>query len=178
MLKEPFVGGAWEWHQDYGYWYKNGCLYPLMLSAMIAIDGATKENGCLQVLKGSHKIGRINHGSSGDQLGADMQRVEPALERHELVYCEFEPGDVFFLHCNTLHRSAKNTSPKPRWSYIIAYNAARNDPLWDHHHARYVPIQKVPDTAIKERLWEKMEPNAKKKKYNRQEDRGDRTADN
>jgi hypothetical protein len=19
--KEPFVGGAWEWHQDYGYWY-------------------------------------------------------------------------------------------------------------------------------------------------------------
>src|ERR1700738_3230548 len=21
MLKEPFVGGAWEWHQDYGYWY-------------------------------------------------------------------------------------------------------------------------------------------------------------
>ena len=36
---------------DYGYWYKNGCLYPLMVSAMIAIDRATKENGCLQVLK-------------------------------------------------------------------------------------------------------------------------------
>eukprot|EP00117_Sycon_ciliatum_P003335 scpid41607/ scgid0505/ Ectoine hydroxylase len=51
MLKEPRVGGAWEWHQDYGYWYKNGCLYPLMLSAMIAIDRATTDNGCLQVLK-------------------------------------------------------------------------------------------------------------------------------
>ena len=24
MLKEPRVGGAWEWHQDYGYWYNNG----------------------------------------------------------------------------------------------------------------------------------------------------------
>jgi len=23
MQKEPKVGGAWEWHQDYGYWYKN-----------------------------------------------------------------------------------------------------------------------------------------------------------
>ena len=22
MQKEPKVGGAWEWHQDYGYWYK------------------------------------------------------------------------------------------------------------------------------------------------------------
>jgi hypothetical protein len=28
MQKEPRVGGAWEWHQDYGYWYKNGFLYP------------------------------------------------------------------------------------------------------------------------------------------------------
>ena len=28
MLKEPRVGGAWEWHQDYGYWYQTGCLYP------------------------------------------------------------------------------------------------------------------------------------------------------
>jgi len=26
ILKEPFTGGAWAWHQDYGYWYHNGCL--------------------------------------------------------------------------------------------------------------------------------------------------------
>ena len=50
MLKEPYVGGAWEWHQDYGYWYANNyCLYPDMGSCLIAIDRATKENGCLQV---------------------------------------------------------------------------------------------------------------------------------
>src|SRR3977135_4201513 len=38
ILKEPRVGGAWEWHQDYGYWYQNGCLYPDMGSCLIAID--------------------------------------------------------------------------------------------------------------------------------------------
>ncbi len=27
MQKEPRVGGAWEWHQDYGYWYKNEFLF-------------------------------------------------------------------------------------------------------------------------------------------------------
>ena len=32
--KEPRVGGAWEWHQDYGYWYDNGCLFPYMASCM------------------------------------------------------------------------------------------------------------------------------------------------
>ena len=54
MLKEPFVGGSWEWHQDYGYWYLNSCLFPYMASCLIAVDRATKENGCLQVIKGSH----------------------------------------------------------------------------------------------------------------------------
>ena len=25
----PAIGGAWTWHQDYGYWYQNGVLLPL-----------------------------------------------------------------------------------------------------------------------------------------------------
>ena len=65
MLKEPLVGGAWEWHQDYGYWYNNGCLFPDMASCMIAVDRATRENGCLQVIRGSNKMGRIDHGKTG-----------------------------------------------------------------------------------------------------------------
>ena len=77
MLKEPRVGGAWEWHQDYGYWYAN-FLRADMASCMIAVDRASRENGCLQVLKGSHKLGRIEHGKSGDQTGADMERVRLA----------------------------------------------------------------------------------------------------
>ena len=36
--KDAYEGGAWEWHQDYGYWYANGCLFPLMASVMIAFD--------------------------------------------------------------------------------------------------------------------------------------------
>ena len=42
--KEPKVGGAWEWHQDYGYWYYNGCIRPDLLSVMIALDKTTREN--------------------------------------------------------------------------------------------------------------------------------------
>src|ERR1700759_4544712 len=46
MQKEPKVGGAWEWHQDYGYWYKNEFLFPdEMISIMVAITKANKENG-------------------------------------------------------------------------------------------------------------------------------------
>ncbi len=52
MLKLTRESGAWEWHQDYGYWHNDGCPYPRMVSAMIAIDRADEENGCLRVLTG------------------------------------------------------------------------------------------------------------------------------
>ena len=33
IMKEPRIGGAWTWHQDYGYWYQNGVLFPDLTSA-------------------------------------------------------------------------------------------------------------------------------------------------
>jgi hypothetical protein len=149
--KEPYEGGAWEWHQDYGYWYNNGCLYPLMASCMIALDRSTRENGCLQVLKGSHLIGRIDHKVvKGEQVAADPDRVEQAIKHHDLVYCEMEPGDGLFFHSNLLHRSDQNRSPNRRWTLICVYNAARNDPFIKHHHPGYTRLHKVADNALKE----------------------------
>ena len=37
VLKDAKVGGAWAWHQDYGYWYQNGVLTPNLCSVMIAV---------------------------------------------------------------------------------------------------------------------------------------------
>jgi hypothetical protein len=148
-MKEPRVGGAWAWHQDYGYWYQNGCLFPYMASVMIAVDPATRENGCLQVIRQSHLMGRIDHVLTGDQAGADNERVNAALERLELVYAEMQAGDAVFFHGNLLHRSDQNRSEKPRWVLICCYNAARNDPYRDHHHPRYTRLSKVDDEAIR-----------------------------
>jgi ectoine hydroxylase-related dioxygenase (phytanoyl-CoA dioxygenase family) len=150
ILKEPFTGGAWEWHQDYGYWYNNGCLFPYLASCMIAVDRATKENGCLQVVPASHLMGRIDHGKTGDQTGADMERVRAALERLPIVHCELEQGSAIFFHCNLLHCSAQNHSSDPRWALICCYNAARNDPYKESRHPRYSRLEKWPDTRIKE----------------------------
>ena len=124
MQKEPRVGGAWEWHQDYGYWYKNQFMFPdQLVSVMVALTEANKQNGCLQVIKCSHKLGRVNHGFAGEQVGADMVFVDNALKTMDLVYVEIEPGDALFFHSNTLHRSEANLSDKPRWSIISCYNS-------------------------------------------------------
>lgn len=150
IMKDAKVGGAWAWHQDYGYWYQNGVLFPFLCSASIAVDPATRENGCLQVLKGSHQMGRIDHVLTGDQAGADLERVAEAQKRLETIYIEMAPGDVLFFHANLLHRSDQNKSDNPRWSMICCYNAARNDPYKEAHHPRYTPLSKVPDSAIRE----------------------------
>jgi len=149
MLKQPQTGGAWEWHQDYGYWYENGCLYPDMGSCMIAVDQATKANGCLQVLSGTHRLGRVDHVKIGQQTGADPQRVEAAVARHELVYCEMSPGDAVFFHSNLLHRSDQNVSDHPRWSLICCYNTRHNDPIvTGGRHPNYTPLEIWPDARV------------------------------
>jgi ectoine hydroxylase-related dioxygenase (phytanoyl-CoA dioxygenase family) len=111
-----------------------------MLSVLTALTPATKENGCLQMIRGSHKMGRIEHGFAGEQVGADMEKVNEALKLMPLDYLEMESGDTAFFHCNTLHASAANLSDHPRWSIITAYNLARNKPYKDVHVSSYTPI--------------------------------------
>jgi len=149
MQKEPKVGGAWEWHQDYGYWYKNQFLFPdQLVSVMIALTEANKANGCLQVIKGSHKMGRVNHGFSGEQVGADMTMVNNALQTMEHVYVEIEPGDALFFHSNLLHRSEANLSDRPRWSLISCYNSLSNHAYNDESTSWREPVKIVPDSAL------------------------------
>ncbi|WP_017258763.1 phytanoyl-CoA dioxygenase family protein [Pedobacter arcticus] len=148
MQKEPKVGGAWEWHQDYGYWYRDGFLYPQMLSVLTALSPSTKENGCLQVLKGSHLLGRIEHGFSGEQVGANQERIDVLMEQLELVYVEMEAGDTLFFHSNTLHRSDANLSDAPRWSLISAYNLISNKPYKGNYPSATEAIDMVNDDVL------------------------------
>ena len=153
MQKEPKVGGAWEWHQDYGYWYKNEFLFPdQMISVMIAITNANKANGCLQVIKGSHKMGRVEHGFAGEQVGASQHYVDLSLKTMELVYVELKAGDALFFHSNILHRSEANLSDEARWSLISCYNRMSNKPYNETSTSSTMPLEVVPDEALLE--WE------------------------
>lgn len=151
MQKEPKVGGAWEWHQDYGYWYKNEFLFPdQMISVMVAITKATKENGCLQVIKGTHKMGRIEHGFAGEQVGASQHYVDLALRTLPLEYVELDPGDALFFHSNLLHRSEANLSDTARWSLISCYNRQSNIGYNEPNGSHTTPVRVVPDEALME----------------------------
>jgi ectoine hydroxylase-related dioxygenase (phytanoyl-CoA dioxygenase family) len=150
ILKNALDGGAWEWHQDYGYWYQNRCLAPAMTSCSVAVDPNTTENGCLQVLRGSHRLGRLDHSRENEQFVADGERVQVAARVLERVYVTLEPGDALLFHCNLLHRSDANNSDRRRWNFICSYNATSNRPFkrvreYGHDSA----LQPVPSSAIR-----------------------------
>lgn len=125
-LKPPGSGGTWLWHQDYGYWYKYGYLFPTMLSVAVPLTPMSEANGGLKVLRGSHRMGRVEHGFIGTQIGADPERVARAESICETAWFTAEPGDVMWFHSNMLHSSANNDADYSRNLLLVCYNTVSN----------------------------------------------------
>ena len=150
-MKQPREGGAWEWHQDFGYWYNYGCLAPQMNSIYVSLDRATRENGCLQLLRGSHKLGRLDHVRDDDgQTVVSAEHLAAAIERLDHVYAEMEAGDALIFDGNLLHRSDANRSDAHRWGYICSYNAVENAPFKKvREYGNYEELRPVPAGAFR-----------------------------
>ena len=146
----PIDGTGWMWHQDYGYWYQNSCLFPDMGSVMVALEPCFINNGCLQVISKSHKLGRLNHIEVTDKfLTINQERLKFILNVLERVDCELNQGDALFTHCNLLHASNKNISGRSRRTLICCYNTKHNNPVIEHHHPCYKPLKILADDSIK-----------------------------
>ena len=154
-MKRPGSSGSWDWHQDFGYWYNEGTLYPDFVTVTVALDRIDRDNGCLKLVKGSQRCGRIDIKQFGEASGTDPERLTWIFERHETVECTMEPGDVVMFHSNTLHASGPNVSERPRTLIHCTYNAIDNAPLapGQERHA-YQPLVKLADDALSKREYE------------------------
>ena len=114
FLKPPRTGSATPWHQDNGLW-RDGETSPF--NFWMAIDPATRTNGCMQFIPGSHKGDIITHLLYPDStVHAELprERVREAKEKNGLHHIEMEPGDVVFWHSSLYHYSPPNTSEQGR----------------------------------------------------------------
>jgi ectoine hydroxylase-related dioxygenase (phytanoyl-CoA dioxygenase family) len=124
-MKPPSSPDArFEWHQDYP-------LFPHtnfdLLAAMVYLDDATEENGCLTIIPGSHNGGPRAHAFARD--GAFSSRLEDTSVVEDPARWLSVPvpaGGVELHHCNMLHSSKANRGTKPRSAMIIQYRAADN----------------------------------------------------
>jgi len=118
-LKPPTQQASFEWHQDYPYFpHTNFDL----LAAMIFLDDATPENGCLTLIPGSHTWGPLSHGPG-------LTRIEdPRVLENRSAWLDVPvpAGGLELHHCNMVHKSGANTTDCPRSAIVIWYRAADN----------------------------------------------------
>jgi hypothetical protein len=122
MNKPAGLGTYLSWHQD--RW--RALDRDPVLTIYTAMDPATRENGCMQIIPGSHKRGIINPESDAGFL-TEAQAAEHCAP-DEIVYVEMAPGEVVLLHNMVLHASDVNRSGQSRRAFSVCYmDAATKD---------------------------------------------------
>ncbi len=127
LIKPPFHGSEKPWHQDTAYfdWTPLGGV----IGVWIALDEATVENGCMQVIPGSHLDGPVPHFHVRDcQVADDRVRVDRA---HVVP---LDPGGVLFFSGLIHHGTPPNLSGDRRRALQYHYAAAecRNMTIQEH----------------------------------------------
>ncbi len=122
QLKPPRIGGPTVWHQDHPYW---PVIQPAdLVSAWVALEDATVENGAMSMVRRSHRWGQYKDGTIGinpDYSPAHDPAFVPDGETVEVVPCEVTAGSVVFHHCRTWHGAPANRSDRPRPAIAVHY---------------------------------------------------------
>ena len=132
FLKPPKNGSITPWHQDSGAWSMPTTPFdptePMIFDFWMAIDRATTENGCLQLIPFSQKIGRVEHKKQGNKLTEVDPRDYGYDPEKDAVICEMEPGDILVWHQNALHYSGPNHSDEQRIGLAGTFIAKKDTP--------------------------------------------------
>ena len=114
MLKPPGIGREKPWHQDHAYF--DLPLDTCIVSAWVALDNATPENGCMHVIPGSHLDGPVVHFNR-----RDWQICDTDVARDRITAVPLSPGGVLLWHGRLHHGTPANHSDKRRRALQLHY---------------------------------------------------------
>lgn len=108
------------WHQDATYF---GLAPFEHVTAWVALTPSTPDNGCVQVVPGTHRNGQRGHLDERDERAmlSRGQTLNEAVDEAQAVDLVMRPGDVSFHHTLLAHRSGPNRSPEPRIGVGVSY---------------------------------------------------------
>jgi phytanoyl-CoA dioxygenase PhyH len=126
-------GGVVAWHQDYSYWTRTRPM--THLTCWIALDDATRDNGCLHYVPRSHQWDLLPKPA----LAGDMNAIQSVLSDSQKaaftpVAIELKKGMATFHHPLMVHGSFENDTDRPRRAAVInvfrdGVRSASNEPL-------------------------------------------------
>ena len=127
LFQKPSEKGApFPMHQDWTYFPTEK---DSMIAAIIHVTEATDEMGCIRVIPGSNKTGRMS-----DTSGQNANDYLLANPIETATPCPAEPGDVLFFHYFTLHGSMPNRSTKTRKTVLLQMYAGDDAIEEGNHH--------------------------------------------
>lgn len=118
--KPPDAGAPFPMHQDLPFYPHEDGRY---VDALVHLDDADEESGCLKILAGSHHAGKLPHITGPDtapHLPTDRYRIEDA------VSVPARAGDVVVFYLWTVHGSAVNRSGRWRRLVRLGFRDPRN----------------------------------------------------
>ncbi len=118
-LKRPREGSRFRWHQDSPYWAHFHPDVGQLPNAMLALDDAHEGNGCLRVVRGSHRKGMLP-GLEEGRLGplfTDPRYFDAA----DAVPAAMPAGSLLFFSPHTVHGSEPNESGALRRALLFTY---------------------------------------------------------
>lgn len=111
--------GPYPWHQDFAYFpHTNTAL----VAVMVMLDDATPDNGCMRMVRGSHRDGVADHRVQGEFSGGCVETHRWA-DASRVVEVTPRAGGISIHHCLTLHGSPPNRSGRPRRGLVFQYRA-------------------------------------------------------
>jgi len=125
MTKEPRFSSDTGWHQDLRYW---SFTRPDLISVWLALGPERKENGCLQLIPGSHRQSYPPGCFDKDLFfRSDLPENQEIIQNR--VLAELNPGDVLFFHAKTLHAATRNYSQQTKFSVVLTFRSLDNPPV-------------------------------------------------
>jgi non-haem Fe2+, alpha-ketoglutarate-dependent halogenase len=113
IIKEPGDRKFVSWHQDLTYW---GLKPDDVVSVWLALSPATRESGCMRMIPGSHRGGRVEHRATqaADNILSRGQTIADAIHEASAVDIALAPGEMSLHHGWTFHASHANQTEDRR----------------------------------------------------------------
>ena len=94
-----------------------------LVSCWLTFDDVDLHNGAMQFIPGSHLRPMIHDQAQGSDVLLDMGKL---VDDSQAVVADLPAGGITLHHCQTLHRTAPNTTDRQRRALAIHYHDARH----------------------------------------------------
>ncbi|MGD8934469.1 MAG: phytanoyl-CoA dioxygenase family protein, partial [Gammaproteobacteria bacterium] len=144
----------YSFHQDYRFRRPASAFRNIgtsNLNTMLAVDPHTRENGCLQVYPGSHKLGPLDLPQYDSILNMGYHHevlIDAGLDPNNLIDIELDPGDVAIWYSYVIHGSGPNQASTDRRGFLNSYNKAQDTDRGEWAFRKGVPCPLEGEPAL------------------------------